>query len=69
MNFQCNVIKIENVLRLWRMTKLSIEEKVLVFKCLAISKIVHVSPTTRLPYVTINQLNIAHGRNPKIKQH
>ena len=40
MTFQSRIVKTESVLRLWRMRNLTIEGKVLVFKSLAISKIV-----------------------------
>ena len=56
MNLQSYIIKIESVLRLWRMRNLTIKEKVLVFKSLAISKIVHLSLITTVPQA-INQLN------------
>ena len=38
MNFQSHIVKIESVLRVWRMRNLTIEGKVLVFKSLAIFK-------------------------------
>ena len=56
------------------MRNLTIEGKVLVFKSLAISKIVHLSLKTMVPRAIINQLNnnqlknfIWNGKNPKIK--
>ena len=49
MIFQSDIVKIETVL--------TIEGKVLVFKSLAISKIVHLSLTTTVPHAIINQLN------------
>ena len=57
MNFQSHVVKIKSVLRVWRMRSLTIEGKVLVFKSLAISKIVHLSVITTVPHAIINQLN------------
>ena len=57
MNFQSHIVKIESVLRLWRMRNLTIERKILVFKSLAISKIVHLSLITTVPHAIINQLN------------
>ena len=57
MNFQSHIVKIESVLRVWRMRNLTIEGKVLVFKSLAISKIVHLSLITTVPHAIINQLN------------
>ena len=41
MNFQSHIVKMESNLRLWPMRNLTIEGQVLVFKSLAISKIVH----------------------------
>ena len=66
-------MKIESVLRLWRMRNLTIEWKVLVFKYFAIFKIVHLSLITTVPHAIINQLNeikknfMWNGRTPKIK--
>ena len=57
MNFQSHIVKIGSVLRVWRMRNLTIEGKVLVFKSLAISKIVHLSLITTVPHAIINQLN------------
>ena len=56
-NFQSHIVKTESVLRLWRMRNLTIEGKVLVFKSLAVSKIVHLSLITTVPHAIINQLN------------
>ena len=73
MNFQSHIVKIESVLRLWRMRNLTIEGKVLVFKSIVISKIAHLSLITMVPQAIINQLNniqkqfIWNGKNPKIK--
>ena len=50
-----------------------IEEKGLVFKFLAISKVIHLSLITTVPHTIINQFNniqksfIWNGENPKIK--
>ena len=57
MNFPSHIVKIESVLRLWRMRNLMIEGKVLVTKFLAISKIVHISLITTVPHALINQVN------------
>ena len=56
-NVQSHIVKIESVLRLWRMTNLTIKGKVLVFKSLKVSKIVHLSLTTTVPQAIINQLD------------
>ena len=39
-NFDNHIAKIENALRVWRMRDLTIEGKIVIFKSLAISKIV-----------------------------
>ena len=63
MNFQRHVVKIEDVLRLWRMKNLTNEGKVLGF----------ISRITTVPHTIINQLNIiqknciCNGKNQKIK--
>ena len=55
------------------MRNLMIEEKGLVFKFLAISKVIHLSLITTVPHTIINQFNniqksfIWNGENPKIK--
>ena len=50
-------MKIESALRLWRMRNLTTEGKVLVFKSLAIFRIVHLTLITAVPHTIINQLN------------
>ena len=66
-------MKIESALTLWRMRNLTTEGKVLVFKSLAIFRIVHLSLITTVPHAIINQLNdikknfIWNGKYPKIK--
>ena len=56
LNFQSHIVKIESVLRPWRMRNVTAERKVLVFKSLAISKIVHLSLITTVLHTIINQL-------------
>ena len=53
-NFQIHIVKIESVLRLCHMRNLTIEEKVLVFKSLAVSKVVHLSLITTVRHTVIN---------------
>ena len=48
--------KIQNVLRVWRMQSLTLEGKIIVFKTLAISKIVYLSTMTKVPTETIIEL-------------
>ena len=73
MNFQSHIMRIESVLRLWRIRNFTIGGKILVFISLAISKIVHLSLITTVTHAITNQLNniqknfIRNGKNPKIK--
>ena len=55
-NFQSRIVKIESAQRLWHMRNLIIEGKVLVFKSLAIFKIIHLSLITTVLHTIINQL-------------
>ena len=72
-NFIRHVRKIEKVLKLWRMRNLTLEEKITIFKTLAISKIIHLSLVTNFPTQIINEINkiqkefIWNGSNPKVK--
>lgn len=43
------ISQMQTVSKLWRMRKLSLEEKILVFKSLAISKIAYLFLLTRVP--------------------
>ena len=56
-NFIRNIWKIEKVLKLWRMRKLTVEGKIIIFKTLAISKIIHLSLVTNVPTEIINERN------------
>ena len=73
LNFQSHIVKIESVLRPWHIRNLMTEGKILVFKFLTISKIVHLLLITTVPRAIINQLNniqkscMWNGKNPKIK--
>ena len=49
LNFRTAISKIQAVLKLWRMRRLSLEGKIVVFKSLAISKIVYLSLLTKCP--------------------
>ena len=44
------------VLKLWRIPKLSLEGKIIVFKSLAISKIVYLSLLTNVPNKIVEEL-------------
>ena len=65
-------MKVEFFLKLWKMRELSIENKIKIFKTLAVSKIVHLGLITGVPAFIIGQLNIIikkpwQGKKPKIK--
>ena len=72
-NFISHITKIENILKIWRMRKLTIEGKITVFKSLAISKIIHLALITSVHSSTVKQLNkiqqhfIWGGKSSKIK--
>ena len=55
-NYRKNIIKIEKLLKLWRMRQTTIESKTLMFKTLDISKIVHLDLVKDVPSSTIAQL-------------
>ena len=54
-NFKEHIIKIEKVLRTWRMRDLPIAGKITVFKTLAISKIVHLALVKTIPKSVIQE--------------
>ena len=49
LNFRTTISKIQAVLKLWRMRRLSLEGKIIVFKSLAMSKIVYRFLLTSVP--------------------
>ena len=56
LNFVRHVWKIGKVLKLWRMTNLTVEGKKNFFKTLAISKIIHISLVTNVPTKIIKKV-------------
>ena len=72
-NFCENIIKIENILKLWGMRHLTLEGRITVFKSLAVSKVVHLWRITKLHDNTIDLLHkiqnifIWQGKKAKIK--
>ena len=56
LNFRTTISKIQAVLKLWRMRRLSLEVKILVLKSLAISKIVYLSLLTNVPNNIVEEL-------------
>ena len=72
-NFSEHILKIESILKLWRIRQLTLEGRITVFKSLAISKVVHLLLITKLHNNTIDlmykiQKNfIWQGKKAKIK--
>ena len=53
----CDTVKnISNIIKLWRMSHLSLEGKIAIFKSLAISKIVYLGLLTIIPNSFLEQL-------------
>ena len=46
--FSEHIVKIESILKLWCMRQLTLEERITVFKSLAISKVIHLLLITEL---------------------
>ena len=51
-----HIVKIQNILKLWKLRNLTIEGRIVVFKSLAISKLIHLALVTEIPTTTINLL-------------
>ena len=72
-NYCKAITSIHGILKLWRMRNLSIEGKIVVFKTLAISKLVYLALLTVIPnHITeevakIQKSFIWHDSSPKIK--
>ena len=72
-NFFNHIVKIQNILKLWKLRNLSIEGRIIVFKSLAISKLTHLALVTEIPTSTINLLTktqmefIWKGKTPNVK--
>ena len=68
-----NITEIEKVLKCWRTRYLTLAGKIMVFKSLAISKIIHLALVVNIPKNTINHLNnilknfLWGNKSPKIK--
>ena len=55
-NFLNHIDKIQNILKLWKLRNLAIEGRIVAFKSLAISKLIHLASVTEIPSSTINLL-------------
>ena len=56
LNFTKTIKNLCNVIKLWRMRKLTLEGKTTIFKSLAISKTVHLAIITKVPNTVIEEL-------------
>ena len=72
-NFCEHIVKMENILKLWRMRQLTLKGRIMVFKSLAVYKIIHLLLITKLHSNTIDLLYkiqksfIWQGKKAKIK--
>ena len=55
-NFLENILKIQNVLKVWRMLRLTLEGKIIVFKTFAVSKMVFLYLVSKDPTEIISEL-------------
>ena len=53
-NFCKQIVKIENILKMWRMRQSTLEGRIKVFKSLAVSKVIHLLLITKLHNNTID---------------
>ena len=73
-NFCEHIVKIENILKLWRMRQLTLEGRIKVFKSLAVSKVIHLLLITKLHNNIVDLLHkiqknfIWQGKKTKIKR-
>ena len=72
-NFLNHVVEIQNIFKLWKLRNWTIEGRIVVFKSLGVSKLIHLALVTSIPTSTINLLTkiqiefIWKGKNSKIK--
>ena len=65
------IVRIKIIIKLWKLRNLIIEGRIVVFKCLAISKLIYLALVTEIPATTIDLLTkiqlefIWKGKNPK----
>ena len=55
-NFLNHTVKIQNILKLWKLGNLAIEGRIVVFQSLAISKLIYLALVSEIPTSTINLL-------------
>ena len=52
-NFLNRIVKIQNILKLWKLRNLTIEGRIVVFKSLTISKLIHLVLVTEIPTIDL----------------
>ena len=68
-----HIVKNQNILKLWKLRNLAIEGRIVVFKSLVFSKLIHLALVTEIPTTAINLLTkiqmefIWKGKIPNIK--
>ena len=73
-SFLNHIVKIQNILKLWKPRNLTIEGGIVVFKLLAISKLIYPALVTEIPTSTISLLtkiqteSIREGKIRKLKR-
>ena len=72
-NFISIITKIENLLKVWEMRQLTLNGKIVIFKTLAIAKVVYISSISSVPECILNEFKSIHtnfiwnNKRPKIK--
>ena len=56
LNITITIKNLGNIIKLWRMRKLTLEGKIIIFKLLAISNLVNLAIITKVPYTVIEEL-------------
>ena len=61
--FLNHIVKIQNILKLWKLRNLTIKRRIVVFESLAISKLIRLALVNETPTSTISLLTKKHGWN------
>ena len=49
-----HIVKIQSILKLWKLRNLNIEEKIIIFMSIALSKLIHLALVTEVSTSAIN---------------
>ena len=63
-----DIVKIQNILKVWKLRNLTTEGRIVVFKSLAISQLIHLSLVTEITTTTINLIGIYMEREKSENQ-